>query len=199
MFLLFFMFVVLEVVFLFFFFFFSSRRRHTRWTGDWEFRRVLFRSGLQRPCYPKRKARNHPHPSRSTQKYQRWYFLLTALVHLTSVRWRKSPRRRGEGSRRPGTHSTLGRYRSEEAIHASACAQRRPAAPAAFCDRDDVVRGRAVACTSRAARATGHRPGRADRTGHQQGFEGRGEKEECLHDGEREGGEAAHRHDRQRL
>src|SRR5690348_6530949 len=25
-------------------FFFSSRRRHTRWTGDWEFRRVLFRS-----------------------------------------------------------------------------------------------------------------------------------------------------------
>src|SRR5690348_5699409 len=27
-----------------FFFFFSSRRRHTRWTGDWEFRRVLFRS-----------------------------------------------------------------------------------------------------------------------------------------------------------
>src|SRR5690348_17971783 len=26
------------------FFFFSSRRRHTRWTGDWSFRRVLFRS-----------------------------------------------------------------------------------------------------------------------------------------------------------
>src|SRR5690348_18232786 len=25
-------------------FFFSSRRRHTRWTGDWSFRRVLFRS-----------------------------------------------------------------------------------------------------------------------------------------------------------
>src|SRR6266581_9195001 len=25
-------------------FFFSSRRRHTRWTGDWKFRRVLFRS-----------------------------------------------------------------------------------------------------------------------------------------------------------
>src|SRR5690348_18082927 len=25
-------------------FFFSSRRRHTRWTGDLEFRRVLFRS-----------------------------------------------------------------------------------------------------------------------------------------------------------
>src|SRR5438876_4238135 len=28
-------------------FFFSSRRRHTRWTGDWSFRRVLFRSDLQ--------------------------------------------------------------------------------------------------------------------------------------------------------
>src|SRR6266516_3078415 len=27
-----------------FFFFFSSRRRHTRSYGDWEFRRVLFRS-----------------------------------------------------------------------------------------------------------------------------------------------------------
>src|SRR5690348_4971773 len=27
-----------------FFFFFSSRRRHTRWTGDWSSRRVLFRS-----------------------------------------------------------------------------------------------------------------------------------------------------------
>src|SRR5690348_17630695 len=28
----------------FFLFFFSSRRRHTRWTGDWSSRRVLFRS-----------------------------------------------------------------------------------------------------------------------------------------------------------
>src|SRR4051794_41646602 len=31
------------------FFFFSSRRRHTRWTGDLEFRRVLFRSGVGLP------------------------------------------------------------------------------------------------------------------------------------------------------
>src|SRR5437762_13115392 len=30
--------------FFFFFFFFSSRRRHTRYIGDWSFRRVLFRS-----------------------------------------------------------------------------------------------------------------------------------------------------------
>src|SRR5258707_7026384 len=29
-----------------FFFFFSSRRRHTRYWRDWEFRRVLFRSGF---------------------------------------------------------------------------------------------------------------------------------------------------------
>src|SRR6266487_4438269 len=35
------------------FFFFSSRRRHTRWTGDLEFRRVLFRSveGLAAALY----------------------------------------------------------------------------------------------------------------------------------------------------
>src|SRR5690348_15956369 len=31
-------------VYFFVFFFFSSRRRHTRWTGDWSSRRVLFRS-----------------------------------------------------------------------------------------------------------------------------------------------------------
>src|SRR5690242_20789744 len=31
-----------------FFFFFSSRRRHTRLTCDWEFRRVLFRSEVDR-------------------------------------------------------------------------------------------------------------------------------------------------------
>src|SRR2546426_1429726 len=32
------------IILLYFFFFFSSRRRHTRLQGDWEFRRVLFRS-----------------------------------------------------------------------------------------------------------------------------------------------------------
>src|SRR5215475_3671937 len=31
---------------LYFFFFFSSRRRHTRFSRDWRFRRVLFRSRL---------------------------------------------------------------------------------------------------------------------------------------------------------
>src|SRR5574341_1663548 len=30
-------------------FFFSSRRRHTRLVGDWEFRRVLFRSSRNMP------------------------------------------------------------------------------------------------------------------------------------------------------
>src|SRR5690606_39697232 len=32
---------------LYVFFFFSSRRRHTRFSRDWEFRRVLFRSGRE--------------------------------------------------------------------------------------------------------------------------------------------------------
>src|SRR2546426_4527918 len=34
-----------------FFFFFSSRRRHTRLQGDWEFRRVLFRSIVLGPRF----------------------------------------------------------------------------------------------------------------------------------------------------
>src|SRR5689334_24069097 len=38
-------FLVTCMFFFIFFFFFSSRRRHTRWNCDWEFRRVLFRSG----------------------------------------------------------------------------------------------------------------------------------------------------------
>src|SRR5690348_17612398 len=39
-----------------FFFFFSSRRRHTRWTGDWSSRRVLFRSlAAGRACLDRRR------------------------------------------------------------------------------------------------------------------------------------------------
>src|SRR5437762_4744848 len=40
----FFFFFFVFFSYFFFFFFFSSRRRHTRYIGDWSFRRVLFRS-----------------------------------------------------------------------------------------------------------------------------------------------------------
>src|SRR6266536_1006012 len=43
-----FFFFLHRIICYFFFFFFSSRRRHTRSTRDWEFRRVLFRSPLER-------------------------------------------------------------------------------------------------------------------------------------------------------
>src|SRR5690606_40508442 len=52
-------------------FFFSSRRRHTRFSRDWEFRRVLFRSTLrERPdrrvpgSVPATAAHRRPTPAR---------------------------------------------------------------------------------------------------------------------------------------